>query len=189
MLTEKQGRVLLHLARYTIESKLGIDSDPPDAAELADPALQEKKGVFVTLKIGNNLRGCIGSLRALEPLVDGVRRHAENAAFHDHRFPPLRRDEVDKVTIDISVLSTPRKLHYENVSQLLEILERERPGVILQGKGSTGATFLPQVWEQLPDARLFLSQLSLKAGLPETAWQAPHMEILTYTVQSFKEDR
>ncbi len=190
MPTEQQGALLLRLARQAIEEKLGIVSGSPvDESQLTDAALQAKQGVFVTLKIGANLRGCIGSLRATESIVDGVRRHAVNAAFHDQRFPPLTAAELKKVRIGISILSPAVRAEYDSPEELLDDLARERPGVILQGKGGTGATFLPQVWEQLPDPRLFLSQLSLKAGLPDMAWRAPNIDILTYTVQSFTEDR
>ncbi len=190
MLTENQGSILLRLARQTIERKLGITAaNPVSDDELVDPALQVQQGVFVTLKINSILRGCIGNLLATESIIDGTRRHAENAAFHDHRFPPLSKKEVKKVTISISVLSKASKLDFDSPEELLEKLATTRSGVILQGRGSAGATFLPQVWDQLPEPQLFLSHLCRKAGLSEMAWRSPNIDILTYSVQSFREDR
>ena len=111
MLNEQQGKILIRLARQTIEDQLGLKLSAPVSAELlADPVLQAQQGVFVTLHKHGQLRGCIGSLTGTESIVDGVRRHAVNAAFHDHRFSPVTNDEVQDLTIDISVLTEPEPL-------------------------------------------------------------------------------
>ncbi|RUM39737.1 MAG: AmmeMemoRadiSam system protein A [Desulfobulbus sp.] len=189
MMNEKQGNILLRLARQTIAEHLHLPvSEPVREEELADPDLQAKRGVFVTLNKHGALRGCIGSLVGQESIINGVRRHALNAAFHDTRFPPVTPDEVPDLRIDISVLTKPRPLDYRDDQDLLQKLRPYIDGVILRAPGGAGATFLPQVWEQLPDPQLFLSHLCLKAGLPQTAWRSGQLEIDTYQVQHFEED-
>ena len=188
MLNEKQGNILLRLARQTIAKHLNLTvSEPVEEVELADPGLQAKRGVFVTLNKHGALRGCIGSLVGQESIIDGVRRHALNAAFHDSRFPPVTSDEVPELRIDVSVLSEPRPLEYRDDQDLVRKLRPHVDGVILRAPGGAGATFLPQVWDQLPDPQLFLSRLCLKAGLPQMAWQSGQLEIDTYQVQHFEE--
>ena len=188
MLNEHQGEILIRLARQTIAERLGLPVQRPvSREEVLDPALQEKRGVFVTLNKHGRLRGCIGSLVGLEPIAEGVRRNALNAAFNDRRFPPVTPDEFDDLQIDISVLSQPRPLPYKDSADLLQKLRPGIDGVILRGPGGASATFLPQVWEQLPDPQLFLSHLCLKAGLPQSAWQSGQLDIDTYQVQHFEE--
>jgi len=188
MLTEEQGRVLIRLVRQTIAEHLRLPAENPvEAEELADPDLQEKRGVFVTLNKRGALRGCIGSLIGAESIVDGVRRHAINAAFHDSRFPPVGADEVVELEIDISVLTEPEPLAYDDGDDLLAKLRPNVDGVILNAPGGAGATFLPQVWEQLPDPQLFLGHLCRKAGLPDKAWMAGRLGIDIYQVQHFEE--
>jgi AmmeMemoRadiSam system protein A len=188
MLNEHQGEILIRLARQTIAERLGLPVQRPvSREEILDPALQEKRGVFVTLNKHGRLRGCIGSLVGLEPIAEGVRRNALNAAFNDSRFPPVTPDEFDDLQIDISVLSQPRPLPYKDSADLLQKLRPGIDGVILRGPGGASATFLPQVWEQLPDPQLFLSHLCLKAGLPQSAWQSGQLDIDTYQVQHFEE--
>ncbi|HHD64379.1 MAG TPA: AmmeMemoRadiSam system protein A [Desulfobulbaceae bacterium] len=189
MLSEKQGSILIRLARQTIaeHTHLSVD-DPVQKEELADPDLQAKRGVFVTLNKHGALRGCIGSLVGQESIVGGVCRNALNAAFHDSRFPPVTADEVPELHIDVSVLSEPRSLAYADGQDLIHKLRPHIDGVILRAPGGAGATFLPQVWEQLPDPQLFLSHLCLKAGLPQTAWKSGQLEVDTYQVQHFEEN-
>jgi len=189
MLSKKQGNILVRLARQTIAHHLHLPVDAPvREAELADPDLQAKRGVFVTLNKQGALHGCIGSLVGQEAIIDGVRRHALNAAFHDTRFSPVTADEVPDLRIDISILSAPRPLAYNDGENLLKKLQPHVDGVILRAPGGASATFLPQVWEQLPDPQLFLRHLCLKAGLPQTAWQSGQLEIDTYQVQHFEEN-
>ena len=188
MLTEQQGKILIRLARQVISLQLGQKESAPVSPELlADPLLQAQQAVFVTLNKRGQLRGCIGSLIGTESIVDGVRRHALNAAFHDHRFSPVTDDEIQDLTIDISVLTEPEPLAYDDSADLVAKLRPGVDGVILGDSSWASATFLPQVWDQLPTAELFLGHLCRKAGLPEKAWQRRHLTIQTYQVQYFKE--
>ncbi len=189
MLTENQGKTLLRLARQTIEEQLGMKATAPvPASELEDSDLRQRQGVFVTLNKENMLRGCIGSLLGVESIIDGVRRHAVNAALRDHRFPMVTMDEVKDLRIDISVLTPPHNLEYKDGSDLIQKLRPNVDGVILKEPGSGGgATFLPQVWEQLPAPEMFLSRLCQKAGLPDNNWQTGELTVQTYQVIHFEE--
>ena len=187
---EDQGQALVALARHTLlkHFKRAVTPDQQKNLEkyLNDPALQALCGTFVTLKIGGQLRGCIGSLAGYEPLVEGVRSNAINAALHDPRFRPLTDQELDRVSIEVSILTTPQPMVYADADELLAKLRPHVDGVTIR-KGLARATFLPQVWEQLPDARGFLSQLCLKAGLDGQAWRRGDLEVETYQVQYFEE--
>ena len=191
-LTPQQGAVLVALARQTLVRHFGDTISPADAqrmeALLADQALQDSCGTFVTLKIDNQLRGCIGSLSATAPLLDGVRDNALNAAFHDPRFSPLGKKELDGVHIEVSVLSEPVLLTYTDADDLVARLRPGIDGVIIK-KGFASATFLPQVWEQLPQPEAFLSHLCVKAGLPAGQWREGDLEVRVYQVQYFEEAR
>jgi AmmeMemoRadiSam system protein A len=188
--SEAQGQVLVQLARQTLMQELG-KTVPPGESEsmkesLLDQSYESHCGTFVTLKIRDQLRGCIGNLNATEPLSEGVRRNAINAAFHDPRFPPLTDKELDKVDIEVSILTEPRPLAYSDGEDLLTKLRVDIDGVIIR-KGHASATFLPQVWEQLPDPEEFLTHLCMKAGLSSDAWRNNKLEVLTYQVQYFEE--
>jgi len=188
-LTDEQGKALLWLARETIARQLGMAVHEPGAdiaARLLDQELQGKRGTFVTLKEHGELRGCIGSLAAMDSIVEGVKRNALHAAFEDSRFRPVEIKELGAIEVEISILTEPTPLAYTNAEELLRMLRVGVDGVILR-KGVQGATFLPQVWEQLPDPRDFLSHLCRKAGLPADAWQSRILEVSTYQVQYFEE--
>ena len=185
-LTEEEGRFLLAEARRAIETEIfdlknQVESELPDSNKLL-----ERRGTFVTLTIEGGLRGCIGNIIPQESLVKGVKANAINAAFHDPRFPPLSRKEWNTVKIEISILTDPKPLDYSDSSNLLEKLKPEQDGVIIK-KGYHQATFLPQVWEQLPNKKEFLTHLCLKAGLDGDRWEKEKLEILTYQVQAFEE--
>ncbi|MFW8601504.1 AmmeMemoRadiSam system protein A [Desulfobacterota bacterium M19] len=186
--TEEQGLYLLKLARFTIMRHLNLSPPAAEeeelAARLTDPVFDVKRGIFVTLTIGGALRGCIGSLAACESVRQGVQRHAVNAAFNDHRFPPLTVSELTKVDIEISVLTEPRPLQFSNIDELLDRLRPGIDGVILR-RGAATATFLPQVWEQLPRVDEFMRHLCLKAGLAAEAWRQPGCTVETYQVKYF----
>lgn len=191
-LTREQGTALVTLARQTLARHFGepiqLARSQELEAQLADQALQARCDTFVTLKIGNQLRGCIGSLSASASIVSGVRDNALNAAFCDPRFSPLQKTELDTVHIEVSVLSEPLSLAYTTADDLLTKLRPGIDGVIIK-KGSASATFLPQVWEQLPRPEVFLSHLCMKAGLPDDQWQKGDLTVSTYGVQYFEEDR
>ena len=185
-LTQAQGQALLKLARSTIAKKLEKPFESPSDEILKEKELQEKKGTFVTLNIHGQLRGCIGSLVGQTSLVKGVADNAINAAFHDPRFSPLSADEYNNIHVEVSVLTEPQPLDYTDTNDLISKLKPKIHGVILR-KGYSSATFLPQVWDQLPTHDVFLSHLCLKAGLPGDTWQKDHLDIQTYTVQYFEE--
>ncbi len=191
-LTPEEGQCLVRLARAAIAEKLGCP--PPDEqlrslqARLQRPIFATPGGTFVTLVLDGSLRGCIGTLASPEPLVRNVRENALNAAFRDPRFPPLTVAEFQQVVIEVSVLSPPAPLAYTDCDDLLA---RIRPGVdgLIIRKGGASATFLPQVWKQLPRRQDFLSHLCLKAGLPAQAWREGDLDVETYQVQYFEEER
>ncbi len=190
MLTKQQGDILLRLARQQIENHLGVEvSVTVTVDELNDPAFLERRGVFVTLHKRRDLRGCIGSLVAMESIADGIRRNALNAAFHDSRFAPLTATELQDLHLEISVLTDPQPLAYETADELIRRLRPGIDGVILKGPGNASATFLPQVWQQLPTPEQFLGHLCRKAGLADSAWRSGSLQIFIYQVQSFEEPR
>ena len=185
---KEKGDVLLKLARKTIADKLGIKTDEPNElkSSLSDDIFASRRGTFVTLKINDQLRGCIGNLEPDKSIIEGVKDNAINAAFHDPRFPALSKQELKKVDIEVSLLTKPRELEYKDADDLLNKLRVNIDGVIIQ-KGFYRATFLPQVWEQLPDKKIFLEHLCMKAGLPDDAWKKPGLKVMTYQVQYFEE--
>ncbi len=187
--SKEQGQLLVKLARQTIYKELGQDVQGSESLETAlrSKEFQERRATFVTLNKSGQLRGCIGSLLGREPIVEGVRHNAINAAFHDPRFRPLSEEELDQIEIEISILSDPKPLEYHDGDDLIAKLRVNVDGVILR-KGSASATFLPQVWKQLPNPKDFLSHLCRKAGLHADAWQKTRPEILTYQVEYFEEE-
>ena len=174
---------LLEVARASIQHGLGhgqaLAVHPADYPE----ALRPPRATFVTLEIGGQLRGCIGTLVARQPLVQDVAVHAFAAAFEDPRFSELRENEFSKLELHISVLSPPEALHFASEDTLLAQLRPGVDGLILQFR-SYRATFLPAVWEQLPEPYLFLAQLKQKAGLPLNFW-SPELSIERYTTEYF----
>ena len=172
---------LTQLARHTLEAYFQNQKFEPD--EETKKKYSDKKACFVTLTKNDQLRGCVGSLIATQELWKDVQENAINAAFRDSRFPPLTKEELNKIKIEISVLTAPKKLEYENEKDLLEKINKDM-GIILK-KGFYSATFLPQVWEQLPDKIQFLEHLSLKAGLDKDAWKTA--DIFYYKVEIEKE--
>ena len=190
MLDENQGQTLVKLARTTIMDKLG-EKIPEDESSSLSEALKEKdfsvqSGTFVTLKSKGRLRGCIGNLSASESIEKGIKRNAANAAFHDYRFSPLTREELGDIDIEVSILTVPEPLEYNDSEDLISKLRVNVDGVIIR-KGRSSATFLPQVWEQLPNPEQFLSNLCRKANLPTDAWRTGDLEVSTYQVQKFHE--
>ena len=187
-LSKHQGQALGRLARKAIMEKLGLKSAKTESDPMTDSCFQEHRGTFVTLTINKQLRGCIGNLESTEPIMAGIKRNAVNAAFHDPRFAPLKADELDQVGIEISILTEPQPLEYRGSKDLLTKLRPHVDGVILR-KGKASATFLPQVWEQLPKPEHFLSHLCRKAGLSADTWEKTQLEISTYQVQYFEEEK
>lgn len=188
MLTEKQGIILIRLARQVIEEYLEIEpTSPVSEEELSDPDLQEHKPLFITLNKNGQLRGCIGCLVGTESIVEAIKRHSVNAAFFDQRFPPVSNEEIADLEINISLLTDPQPLEYQDGEDLKNKLRPGIDGVIIRDTAMGAATFLPQVWDQLPNPSLFLNHLCGKAGMPEDSWHTRHPEIQTYQVKYFKE--
>ncbi len=185
-LTEEEGKHLLSVARKTIEEALFQKKEKEPFDPLDSPKFSEKRGTFVTLTINGCLRGCIGHIIPQESLIEGVRINAVNAAFRDPRFRPLSKNEFEKIEIEISVLTAPKALSYSDANDLLMKLRPGIDGVIIK-KGYHQATFLPQVWEQLPDKMSFLTQLCLKAGLDGDTWKNENLDVSVYQVQAFEE--
>ena len=183
--TAEEGQALLEHARRTIARQLGRRELPEDGEQF--PVFQKRGATFVTLKKRGKLRGCIGNLEPVGSIWEGVRANALNAAFHDYRFTPLKPEEFDEIHIDISLLSPAVPLVYADDRDLLAKLRPGHDGVILS-QGGSKATFLPQVWQQLPRAEDFLGQLCRKAGLHETAWCDTHPEVRIYQVRYLEEE-
>ena len=186
--SERQGKLMLKLAREAIADQLGreLSGSAVDQDQLKNDIFKAQRATFVTLSLEGQLRGCIGSLSAAEPVAINVKKNAVNAAFHDPRFSPLSAEEFDRVSIDVSILSEPVPLVYSDADDLLAKLRPAVDGVIIR-KGAASATFLPQVWEQLPAPQDFLGHLCLKAGLSSKDWRGGDLEVLTYRVQHFEE--
>ncbi len=189
-LTDKQGQVIVQLARQTLLKSLGESPDPADekllAKNLQDEVFKNKRATFVTLNSHGNLRGCIGSLSARRTLVEDVRANVLHVAYRDSRFNPLQKEELNRISIEVSILTPPVTLKYTGPADLLRKLRPHIDGVILR-RGIHSSTYLPQVWEQLADAEQFLSRLCLKANLPSDAWRTEKLEVQVYQVQHFNE--
>jgi AmmeMemoRadiSam system protein A len=182
--TDEEKKYLLKLARDSIKAFM---TDGKILAPKTDnKKLKEDAGVFVTLEEYGQLRGCIGYIGAVQPLYLAVRDNAINAAFEDPRFPAVTVDELDNIEIEISVLTKPELIDAKSPEEYLEKIRPGVDGLILEYKGRS-ATYLPQVWEQLPQKEEFLSSLCNKAGLPSSAWKEKGAKIFKYVVEAFKE--
>ncbi len=189
-LSPEEGRILLRLARNAVERAVrGQPLPQPDLAALP-PRLREPGASFVTLYRQGRLRGCIGGLEPRFPLAQDVVLHAAAAALEDPRFPPVTPAELPALEVEVSVLTPLQPLEYEGPEDLVQRLRPNVDGVVLEDP-ETGAraTFLPQVWEKLPDPYAFLSHLSLKAGLMPDAWLKKPLRVWTYQVQEFRESQ
>lgn len=185
-LTDEDKRELLRLARDSVARATRGEPLPPLDLDSFSPALRQIGTCFVTLNKHGELRGCIGGLEADKPLSLDVQEHAAQTALYDYRFPPVSPEEVDEIEIEISVLTAPEPLEYEHPTDLLA---RLRPGVdgVILSQGLRRATFLPQVWERVPDPAQFLSMLCAKMGAPEDEWLKGGLAVQTYQVEKFEE--
>jgi len=181
--SDAQRRVLLAIARDSIEHGLHEGEPLRLHPEDFDPLLAAPGAAFVTLQRGGSLRGCIGSLEAYRPLVTDVAENAFAAAFRDPRFPPLSPAELDDLDIQVSVLSPPEPLEFDSEADLLAKIRPGTDGLIIEDLGHRG-TFLPSVWESLPEPELFWRHLKQKAGLPPDHW-SPTLRVYRYTTESF----
>jgi AmmeMemoRadiSam system protein A len=186
-LSQSEKECLLKLARRTITILASGGSLPPVCLEDLPARLRQPGASFVTLTEYGDLRGCVGTLEAYQSLAEDVCEHAEAAAFHDYRFPPVRIVEVPQLKIEISCLTEPQLLEYSNAEDLMVKLRPGLDGVMLRD-GYQRATFLPQVWEKLPDPAVFLDHLCEKMGSIATAWRRRQLQVFTYQVESFEEE-
>ena len=189
-MAEKLGKpeqeILLKIAREALEKSVKGLPLPEIMFDRLPPDLQQNGASFVTLTKGGRLRGCIGALEAYQPLAADVQEHAVAAALEDFRFPNVQPHELTAIQIEISVLTPREPLTYEGPADLVEKLHPGVDGVVLQD-GLRKATFLPQVWEKLPDPELFLSNLCAKMGAPSDLWQKKPLQVYIYHVQEFHE--
>jgi hypothetical protein len=186
-LAPAQRAELMNVARRSIET--GLQTGHPLAVIPSEyhRDLKAVRASFVTLQMAGQLRGCIGHLDAVQPVVVDVAENAFAAAFRDPRFPPLTADEWPEVSVHLSLLTTPRPIQFEDEDDLLRQLRPGEDGLVLQD-GPNRGTFLPSVWDSLPDPAAFLTHLKQKAGLAANHW-SPHIEVLRYRTESFGDDQ
>jgi AmmeMemoRadiSam system protein A len=179
--TAERGRLLLAIARESVTEALGLCT----AGNYDEPWLRESGACFVTLTRRGDLRGCVGSVRAFRELFEDVWSNARASAFYDSRFPPVGRQELAEISVEVSLLSAPEPLRFGSEEEALRLLCPGYDGVILEA-GSCRATFLPQVWDQLPEPRDFMMHLKRKAGLHPTFW-SPEVQLYRYSVHKWQE--
>lgn len=178
---DDRGKLLTGLARAAIGKQLGVAVAAPETPDW----LRAPGAVFVTLTQDGQLRGCIGSLEAWRPLKDDIEANARAAAFNDPRFPPLSVEELARTRVEVSILSKPEAMTFAGEADAIRQLRPGSDGVVLEW-GRHRGTFLPQVWEQLPEPVLFMRHLKQKAGLAPDFW-ADEVRLARYTVEKFKE--
>ena len=175
------GEVLLPIARAAIAHELGRAIATSEDAEW----LRRPGASFVTLKLDERLRGCIGTLKAHRALIEDVKANARNAAFRDPRFKPLCGEELDRLTVEVSLLSPLEAMMVADERAALDLLRPGVDGVVFE-YGHHRSTFLPQVWEDLQEPFEFLATLKQKAGLPPDFWD-PTVKLARYTVSKWSE--
>lgn len=182
---EERGKALVRIARESLAEALGLGKMEAEDLQ-GEPWLQEKGATFITLMENGKLRGCVGSIQAHRPLLEDLKTNTRSAAFNDPRFPRVQPAEFPDLSVEVSLLSPPEPFE---VASEEDALARLRPGVdgVILELGAARSTFLPQVWEQLPDPRKFLANLKVKAGLPADFW-SPQIRLSRYTVEKFKDD-
>lgn len=168
-LSIEDQKTCLQIAKASIKSGLENNKALPVNASDYSTDLKKQLACFVTLHLNGQLRGCIGALEAYQPLINDVAEHAFAAAFRDPRFPPLQENEFEQIEIEISVLGTPERISFTNEDDLLQQIRPGLDGLILEHQNNRG-TFLPSVWQQIPDKNDFLNHLKMKAGLPSNWW-------------------
>lgn len=185
-LTPEEQKTLLRLARDALEMGVRGRPLPPLDPSTMTPRLREAGASFVTLTVGKDLRGCIGALEPYQSLAEDVREHAVAAALEDPRFPRVSERELSRIHIEISRLTHPIPLEYRDAQDLLSRLRPHVDGVVLRDSFRR-STFLPQVWEKIPDPAEFLSNLCYKMGADPQLWRKKHLDVLIYQVEEFHE--
>jgi AmmeMemoRadiSam system protein B/AmmeMemoRadiSam system protein A len=179
---------LLDLAKRAVAARAkSTTTVQPDPSLLARyPRLRTRRGAFVTLRKNGALRGCIGTLVPTEPLASDVAANAARATSEDPRFSPVQPDELPSLRLSISVLEPARPMPPEPPDQLLQKLGRGHPGVVLSFNGRR-STYLPEVWDEIPEPETFLTTLCRKQGSPSSCWREPAARYETYGSQYFGE--
>lgn len=180
----ERGVVLIDVARRELERTLGPAAGI-DAEERDELWLREPGAVFVTLTRGGELRGCVGSLVAVRSLIEDVRGNAVAAAQRDPRFAPVEPDELEDLEVEVTELTRPEPMHVIGEADALAQLRPGEDGIVLRF-GERRATFLPQVWDSLPEPGDFLDQLKRKAGLPADFWD-DELELERYRARKWTE--
>jgi AmmeMemoRadiSam system protein A len=183
MLSSEDRQALLDVAAASVRQ--GLETGRPLRVDVSQysSALQAPGASFVTLTIGGQLRGCIGMLEPIRPLVEDVAENAFAAAFRDPRFPPLSPAEYKQLEYHISIIHRPEPVQFSSEADLVRQLRPGVDGLILEDNGHKG-TFLPSVWKSLPDPADFLRHLKMKAGLPPNYW-SDTLKVQRYTVEEF----
>jgi AmmeMemoRadiSam system protein A len=182
-LCEEEHIILRRVAKEAIAYGLEHGTHMPVDTTRYPPTLRAHGASFVTLQKHGELRGCIGSLEAYQPLVEDIAHNAYAAAFNDPRFAPVSAKEFDELEIHISVLTPATPMQFTSQADLLKQIQPGIDGLVLEDCGYRG-TFLPSVWESLPEATQFLQHLKLKAGLPADYWSET-IKVSRYTTESF----
>lgn len=185
MMDKKNKKELLALARKVLENELLNSRNDLEIYE-TEP-FQQQNGVFVTLLIKGNLRGCIGRIESHLPLYQNVIDLSKAAAFEDHRFNRLTSKELNEIVIEISLLTVPKEVGGISSFDKMMKIRPKKDGVVLSAKGKH-ATFLPQVWDSIPIREDFISNLCQKAGLSKDYWKNNLINLSTYQVEHFQED-
>lgn len=183
-----ERKQLLALARRALEAVVRTGKLPEPDIKNFPPSFALPKGCFVTLTKRGELRGCIGNITPRQPLYQAIMENARAAALNDYRFEPVKPAELSDLEIEVSVLTEPKSLGFTSPDDLLGKLRPTQDGVILK-IGFQSATFLPQVWEKIPDKATFLSHLAQKAGCAAGAWRDPGAKVDVYQVEAFAEGK
>ena len=189
-LSDEDGQYLVGLARRSLDHYVKTGKSLEVKEKEVPESCREMNGCFVTLTADGKLRGCIGTIIPDKKLYEGIIENAINAAVRDHRFRPVKREELDAVHVEVSVLTLPRLLKYSGPEELLEQLKPNVDGVILTFMDRLQSTYLPQVWEQIPDKKTFLNMLTRKADsrLSSDAWKSDYAKVFVYQAQVFEEE-
>lgn len=182
---DTRGQILLHIARASITQVLTETSSVNETLIRKASWLQDEAACFVTLTQQDQLRGCIGTLQPHRSLLDDVKANAKAAAFNDPRFSPLTKDELGNTQVEVSLLSAMQAMNFSSEQEALAQLQPGIDGVVFE-YGSYRSTFLPQVWQQLPDSKEFIAHLKHKAGLSTDFW-ADQVKLSRYSVSKWKE--
>ena len=184
---QKDKKYLLELSRRALEkyfeNKRILQIEQDDLPKI----FKEKKGIFISLWKNQCLRGCIGSIENIKLIPEAVIENTLASALFDPRFSSLKKEELKDIKIEISIIEPLKKLRIsKNIKDLTSYLEKNKPGLLIK-KEDKQATFLPQVWEELKNAELFLSQLCEKAGIPKNEWKKMNLELYEYQANVFRE--